>query len=91
MRFLFAVLVLLAGCSSSGSNMSYAAFLSEINAGNVTNVEISSGRAYVQLEDPTNYGVADGRTLCVTLPQSQPQPQLIDLLHQHEVPFSISE
>lgn len=90
MRYLLPVLVVLVGCSGR-PGMSYSAFLTEISAGNVTSVEISSGRADVELKDGTNYGVAGGQTLRVTLPQTQPQPQLIDLLNQHQVPYSISE
>jgi hypothetical protein len=88
--------MLLAGCSRR-PGISYAAFLNELEAGNVSEVELSSDRAAVTLQGPvTDQSLRQevGEVLVVHVeipPTESVRNSLLEIFEDYDVPFSVTE
>ena len=91
------LLAAVTGCSGPVPGLTYASLVQEIEAGNVSEVEISSGRVVVTLKaaipvERSEQELDGALVYQVGLPaDEETQEELIDLLIDHEVPFSVEE
>jgi hypothetical protein len=91
------LLALVTGCAVNVPKLTYASLIREVQAGNVNDVKFSSDGAIVALQAPipsARSGQDLGEDLIYDVPlpaDEEMRQELIDLLREHNVPFSMTD